>query len=120
MDSTILIFIITFFGLLGMIGLFATQRISTYFGTVARTADQRNELRAVYGGLSLGMAILGILSFLPEPALDAQMALFVYAVLLLCMAGARLLSLFFEEKPTHKTYVFLAIELVLGAAAIAA
>lgn len=117
MDSAILMFVTAAFTLLGAVGLLRPQRIAGYFGNTLTNTDQRNELRAVYGGLPLAIALLGILTVSGNSPLDTQSMLFVASILLFGMAGGRVVSLCIE-RPTRRSYLFLLFELVLGGVAL--
>lgn len=113
----ILVICTVFFAILGGIGIVAPQRIARYFGTTAPSRDQVSELRAVYGGVCLGLALLGILALGNISLLSSIQTQYVYGLLLLSMAGGRLIGAIIRL-PTYRSHVFLGIELVLGGVAL--
>ena len=117
MIDFILLFVMVGFAVLGLIGLVIPGRIAGYFGSKSINNDQRNELRAVYGGLPLGVTLLGILALTGSSPLSIQQTLYVYASLLLGMAVGRLIALC-VERPTSKSYLFLGLEVVFGGIAL--
>ena len=72
MIDLILLFVMVGFAMLGVIGLLIPGRIAVYFGNKSINNDQRNELRAVYGGLPLGVTLLGILALAGSSPLFIQ------------------------------------------------
>lgn len=117
MIDLILLFVMVGFAMLGVIGLLIPGRIAVYFGNKSINNDQRNELRAVYGGLPLGVTLLGILALAGSSPLSIQQTLWVYASLLLGMVVGRLIALC-VERPTSKSYLFLGLEVVFGGIAL--
>ena len=117
MDSAILVTSIAAFAALGIIGITAPMRIARYFGNNTISSDQRNELRAVYGGLPFGIVALGVMTLANTSPLTVQQTLFAIAILLFGMAAGRLFALCIQ-RPTKRSYIFLLLELTLGGLAL--
>ena len=116
-SQVILAVLCCFFGALGSIGLAAPNKIARYFGNGKITIDQRNELRAVYGGLPFGIAFICALSLISIEPMSARVGLFMCFVLLIAMAIGRVIGTCIE-RPTRRSYLFLFIELLLGGLAV--
>lgn len=84
-----------FFLAIGAVGLLSPRRIFALFGVPAETADSRNEIRAVYGGMCLALAA----TLIGAPALGsmADGVIFAVMILLLGMVAGRLISLAMER-----------------------
>jgi hypothetical protein len=101
--------------LLGM-GLSALLRpafVVSFVGLVPSSADARNEVRAVYGGFGIALAVLLLLT--AESAALRPGVLLAVATALLGMATGRLLSLL-VERTGRWPVLFLAVETLLGLA----
>ncbi|NVJ97869.1 MAG: DUF4345 family protein [Alphaproteobacteria bacterium] len=109
--SAQIIIVALVFAAIGIYGLFAPRRVFAHFGVSLETPDSRNEVRAVYGGMCLALAVL----LVEAPFLGAlhQGILLTAMVLLLGMAMGRIISLV-VERPGALPLAFLATEL-LGA-----
>jgi len=106
------------FAAMGLMALARPEGILAYFGTASLTRDGRNEVRAVYGGFGLAIAILlGAAQF--HAAIRAG-ALLTVAVALLGMAAGRLLSVLLDGAPGRWPWVFLLLELGGGGALLGA
>ena len=101
-----------FFFAMGAVALANPQRIVAYFGTDALTRDGRNEVRAVYGGFGVALALL-LLASLWLPALRSGVLLAV-CVALLGMAVGRLLSVAVDGSPGFFPWLFCGVEVVLA------
>ena len=117
MDGGILVIITGAFAALSAVGLFRPARIAGYFGSKVINSDQRNELRAVYGGLPLGIVTLGLAALAGLSPLSIRQTLFAVALLLLGMAAGRLMALC-VQRPTKRSYIFLLLELLFGGVAL--
>lgn len=117
MDGGILVIITGAFAVLSIVGLFRPARIAGYFGSKVISSDQRNELRAVYGGLPLGIVTLGLAALAGLSPLSIRQTLFAVALLLLGMAAGRLMALC-VQRPTKRSYIFLLLELLFGGVAL--
>jgi hypothetical protein len=84
-----------FFLLMGLLALAAPERITVVFGQPKLTPAGRNEVRAVYGGFGVAMAIvLGVA--LDDPSLRPGVFLCA-AVALAGMAGGRIVAALVER-----------------------
>lgn len=102
---------------MGLAALAAPARILATFGVPVTTVDGRNEVRAVYGGYGVAMAVMLIVA-LRMPALAPG----VFACLAAALAGmalGRIVSAVVDRPPGPWPWFFCALEL-LGAAALAA
>lgn len=97
------------FAAIGLYGIFAPKKMCAHLGVPLDTADGRNEVRAVYGGMCLGIAVL----LLESPYLGAMAPgiLLTVMVLLLGMAFGRIGSLL-VERPGVLPLAFMGLELV--------
>ncbi|KRF15510.1 hypothetical protein ASG90_12545 [Nocardioides sp. Soil797] len=93
---------------IGAVALAQPGRIPELFGGTAPTADSRNEIRAVYGGLTLAMAGIGVKSPM------------VIGALSLGMATGRAASVVVEPESTMLTKAFVGMEVGLAAAYVLA
>jgi hypothetical protein len=99
-----------FFGM-GLCALLRPAFVVSFVGMVPQTIDARNEVRAVYGGFGIAVAIL--LVYAASHAEIRTGVLLTVAVSLLGMAAGRVLSLF-VERPGTWPYVFMVVETVLA------
>ena len=97
------------FAAIGVAGLFAPARVYATFGVPVETADGRNEIRSVYGGMCAALAVL--LFAAPVLGSFANGVLLTTLVLFLGMAAGRLIAIA-VERPGGWPIVFLVIELV--------
>jgi len=102
------------FLVMGLSGLAKPGQIPSLFGVAELPIDMRNEVRAVYGGFGVAMAILLVLATRNE-ALYGVVALTV-GVALLGMAGGRIVSLAIERCPGKMPYVSIVGECIFGGA----
>ena len=119
MLSALTTFVAVFFVGMGLIGLFAPERITAIFGTPALSLAHRNEIRAVYGGF--GVAIGALLFFAPSmPAMTAGIYLSV-AVALAGMAGGRVVSALLERPSgLYPEWFYFGVETALAAVLVVA
>ncbi len=107
-----------FFLAMGVVALWRPERVAGGFGTPSLTRDGRNEVRAVYGGFGVAVALLLVASAW-LPALRAGV-LAAVAVALGGMALGRLVSAWVDGPPGWIPWLFGALELVLAAALVLA
>ena len=92
---------------IGAVGLLAPERIPHHFGATAPTPGARNEVRAVYGGLPLTIAVLAL-----RGGPSARTA----ALLSAGMAAGRAYGARQEEQPPDdRTRMWIGIESALAA-----
>ena len=95
------------YGGIGVLGLQAPDRLLEIFGGTAPTPAARNEIRAAYGGLPLGIAVLAL-----RGGPSARSA----ALLSGCMAAARAYGVSREEQPVDpRTRLSIGVESALAA-----
>lgn len=105
-----------FFASMGLVGLLRPRRVVEIFGGRADTAQSRSEVRAVYGGFGLVVALmLAWAARRPEEPLARGLVLAV-ALALTGMAAGRLLGACLErDLRPYPTWAFFAVELLLAA-----
>lgn len=119
MSSTVLILLVaTFFLLMGILALARPERILGPFGVSSLGTAGRNEVRAVYGGFGIGVALL-LIATLWFDSLQAGVLIAV-AVALFGMAMGRVVSAAIDRALGFYPLVFLVIEIVLAAMLLAA
>ena len=106
------------FGLMGVGSLWAPVRVTAQFGIPALDVDGRNEVRAVYGGFGLAMALLLIVALL-MPALRGGICLTIAAALFGLAAG-RLISAVIDRGIGRWPLRYLGIEIAAGLAVLLA
>jgi len=79
-----------FFLVMGLVALARPEQVVRYFGTLHLSIDGRNEVRAVYGGFGVAVALL-LLAAIVLPAIRPGVLLSL-AVALLGMAAGRIVS----------------------------
>lgn len=97
MTALVLVVIVFFFGM-GLVGLATPERISAIFGVPELTPDGRNEVRAVYGGFGIAIAVALTAAWF-DPTLRPGVAIAVAAALF-GMAGGRIVAALIE-RPAH-------------------
>lgn len=95
MSSLGVTLVAVFFAGMGVLALLAPERIVAVFGTSVLTADGRNEVRAVYGGFGVAVALLLVLTAGSSALRPGVLAAIAGA--LLGMAGGRLLAALVER-----------------------
>jgi hypothetical protein len=103
--------VLAFFVGVGVVGLSKPESVLAYFGTTSLTRDGRNEVRGMYGGLSLASAVaLGVALVNPVlgPGILVSVTLVVAGI-----ASGRLLSVLIDGRPGFYPWLFLGVELVL-------
>ncbi|WP_345443234.1 DUF4345 family protein [Actinoallomurus vinaceus] len=115
MDEVIIGVVAVLFGGMGVYGLIAPAALLAPFGTLVRSADGRNEVRAVYGGYGVAVALTLVLALLDD-GLRAGLVTAV-ALALAGMAAGRIIS-FAAERPAgfFPTVFYLLVEAALAAA----
>lgn len=103
-----IILVAAVFAAIGVYGIFAPKKMFAHFGVALDTTDGRNEVRAVYGGMCLAVAIL----LIEAPFLGA-MAPGIFLTVLVLLAGMALgrIASLFVERPGALPMIFLATEL---------
>ena len=101
------------FAAMGGIALVDPPRITRYFGISVLTSDMRNEIRAVYGGFGVAIAVMLIATSGTELAVGVR---YTIAAALLGMAAGRAIG-FCIERSGRWPWIFGALEIV-GALAL--
>jgi hypothetical protein len=101
------------FAAMGLVALVRPAYVVGVFGGTAATVDARNEVRAVYGGFGIAIAML-LLGAPPEMREGVVVAV---AIALAGMAGGRVVA-FVVERPRHlyPTVLLCVVEAVLAVA----
>jgi hypothetical protein len=106
-----------FFVLYGTVFLIAPSEMAIFVtGNSPQTASGIIDLRATYGGLSISMGV--VLLILASSTENLRLALLCTAIVLLTMAGGRVLGMFLDGSPNLIMYVYLVAELVVSSAAL--
>ncbi|MFC6881730.1 DUF4345 domain-containing protein [Actinomadura yumaensis] len=108
------------FALMGLYGLLAPASLLAPFGTEVTSADGRNEVRAVYGGFGLAMALALIVAAADTGGLrDGVVA--AVALALAGMGAGRVISMCIDRPSRfYPTVFYLLVELALAAALLMA
>jgi hypothetical protein len=107
------------FAAMGCYGLIAPAALMAPFGTVVDSADGRNEVRAVYGGFGIAVAVALVLAVVDFG--DVRPGVVVAVALALAgMAAGRLISIAIERPSGFYPTVFFLLLEVVGAAALLA
>jgi hypothetical protein len=106
MDMAVLLVALGF-AVMGGVALFRPASIGDYFDVRIDSVDGRNEVRAVYGGFGLAMA-LALFMATGQPALRSGVVACV-ALALAGMAGGRLFSALLE-RPGFWPWFFCGVE----------
>ena len=101
-----------FFLVMGIVALRRPERVVAYFGTTSLTREGWNEVRAVYGGFGVAVAML-LLATLWSPALKPGV-LAAVAASLGGMAAGRFLSALLDGSPAFVAWLFCVLELLLA------
>jgi membrane associated rhomboid family serine protease len=109
--------IVFFFGM-RLIGLVAPERVSVINGVPELTREGRNEVRAVYGGFGIAIAVVLSAAWL-DPGLRPGVAIAVAAALLGMAAGRLVAALI--ERPTrfYPSWFYCAVESAMAFVLIA-
>ena len=105
--------VIVFFAGMGLLALVSPEFITRTFGTTTLTAAGRNEVRAVYGGFGLAVALMLALA-LDDPELRTGVLLAV-AASVAGMAAGRLVAAL-VERPTafYPSWFYFVAEAVIA------
>lgn len=113
-----------FFAAMGLVALTSPETVLSFFGTKVLTRDGRSEVRAVYGGYGVGIAVLlfgatgligGADSLLASTCVQSGVFVTV-AVSMMGMALGRIVSAVVDGKPGPYVWLFFFVELALAAA----
>jgi hypothetical protein len=105
----------TSYALLGAVALLRPEVVPAVFGGTAGTPEARNEIRAVYGGLSVAIAVTALTAGSREP--EAAGRLRALSAASLGMAVARAVGALVERRlRPWPTGAFLALEVGLAVA----
>ena len=102
------------FAVMGIVAILRPERVTGLWGVTGLTAAARNEVRAVYGGFGVSVAIT-LMAALSMPLLRAGICTAIGAALF-GMAGGRVCSAVMDRTIGSFARAFFAIELVAGAA----
>lgn len=84
--------------------------------TAPQTVSGIVDMRATYGGMSVAVGVLLlVLAFRPE---TVRTGLLGVLLLMLCMAGGRILGMLLEGAGNPVMWIYLALELVMAAVAL--
>jgi hypothetical protein len=118
--QAVMIFVALGFTSMGVTALVRPSLVPAQFGVIAETSDARTEVRAVYGGFGVAMAVLLVLAALQSDGMRDGVALTV-GIALGGMAAGRLIGMAIERpRRWYPTTTFLIIEIVAAAALLAA
>ncbi len=118
MESVLPAAVAAFFLAMGVLGLAAPERISAPFGQPTLTPAGRNEVRAVYGGFGVAIALVLAVA-LRQPALRAGVFLTV-GVALAGMAGGRIVAACIERPGQfYPTWFYCLLETAMALVLIA-
>lgn len=116
MDVVIIYANAAFFLLMGIVALLNPTRVTSTFKVSLITSDMRNEVRAVYGGFGIAMAVL--LNLAARMAAHNQPMshgiVFAIAFAAIGMAFGRILSYCFERDLGKYPYIFFGVEILIG------
>lgn len=114
----LVVLVAAFFLAMGVVALVHPERVVRLFGTPALSTDGRNEVRAVYGGFGVAIGSL-VLASLGLPTLRPGILVSV-ATAVFGMALGRVISRVVDGRAGPYPRLFLAVELLLGGALVAA
>jgi hypothetical protein len=118
-DDVIIGAVAVLFAGMGLYGLIAPASLIAAFGTTVTSIDSRNEIRAVYGGFGLAMALALTLAALDVGRLRDGVLVTV-AIALAGMGVGRIISMFVERPHRlYPTVFYLIVEMSLAAALLA-
>ena len=107
------------FACMGVAALVRPMLVAAQFGAIADSSDARTEIRAVYGGFGVAMAVLLIVAALQSGNTRDGVALTV-GVALGGMAIGRLIGMIIERpRGWYPTITYLIIEVVAAVALVA-
>ena len=111
-DDALVLVVAFFFLGMGVLALARPERIVRLFGTTSLTREGRNEVRAVYGGFGVAVALV-LIATQGRPELSGGVRLAV-ALALIGMASGRLVSVTLERGAGRIPWLFFLIELLLA------
>jgi hypothetical protein len=120
MSEALILIVALGFALMALFALAKPAAVLAQFGVEVGTADGRNEVQAVYGGLGLAIAAVLAVAAIGEPA-TADGIVVAVACALAGMAAGRLLGAL-RERPSglHPVWTYFAIEVASAAALLIA
>jgi hypothetical protein len=96
---------------IGMLALIAPAIMASLVGNDALSRDAANEVRAVYGGLNLGVSV-ALIATLGAPASAGVQ--FAVGLMLLGMMGGRVLSALIDGSPSSRMWGYAVLEACFG------
>ena len=106
--------VIVFFVGMGLLALASPEAITRTFGNPVLTDAGRNEVRAVYGGFGLAVAVLLVLA-LQDPALRAGVLLAIAASVAGMAAGRIVAALVERPRAFYPSWFYFAAETAMAA-----
>ncbi len=100
------------FLIMGVVGLFSPIHITRFFSFTPLSIDMKNEVRGVYGGFGIAMAIL--LEVSPNTPQWQTGIILTISVALLGMATGRIISFIIDKQLNKFPLIFFTIELIAG------
>ncbi|MCA8889397.1 MAG: DUF4345 family protein [Parvularculaceae bacterium] len=101
-----------FFAVMGLVALVRPDRVTSQFGIAPLNEDGRSEVRAVYGGYGLAMALALALAVV-HPPLRPGIALTV-ALALCGMAGGRIVSALADRRMGRAPAFYFGLEILVA------
>lgn len=114
MASILIVLVAVFFLAMGAVALVVPERVLATFGVLVTTRDGRNEVRAVYGGYGIAMAVI-LLVARTAPSIRAGVLVCV-AVAVVGMALGRLVAAVVDGRPGFYPWFFFVVETLLAVA----
>jgi hypothetical protein len=90
----------------GLLGLIKPSATYDFIGLAAQGARGTSEIRAIFGGLFIGLGI--------APLFLGETAYLMLGIGYLAIAGARAFSIVFDKSTAQSNLISLGIEIVLG------
>jgi hypothetical protein len=118
LDAVLTAVVAVFFALMGLLALVKPSRILAPFGIHPLPVDAANEVRAVYGGFGVAIALLLFATLEVETIRDG--ARLSVAMALLGMAAGRIVAAAVDRRLGPYPRVFLIVEVVLAGMLLAA
>lgn len=112
MENTIIAIEALFFFVMGAVALAKPSFVTGVFGEPQISADMRNEVRAVYGGFGLAIAIVLLLAIFMVEIRDG--VFITVGAALLGMAIGRIISFTIERPASKFPAIFMLLEFLLG------
>ena len=112
MRDAAILFVAAGFAAMAILALLRPAVVLAQFGVDAATADSRNEVRAVYGGFGIAVAVLLAVAALGDPSAKEGIAVAI-AFALVGMAAGRLVSAAIEApNGLYPVWTYFGIEVV--------